>query len=297
MRFTLVVPLLAGLAGAALSLPSAAAEPLKPFKDELFSYPAILSGDAGGTYRVVDYREARDIDGRDEIPERRVRGKYVATGVRKVQQDLVLDSEAGRIRHVAVGRTAGARLVTLYLHGQGGSRSQGVDDFTFGGNFNRIKNLMAGNSGLYLSPDFSDFGSTGAAEIAALIGHYAEKSPQALFFVACGSMGGALCFELARDGRVAGRLGGLLLLGSMWDETFPASAAFRNRVPVFFGHGSRDTVFPIGRQEEFFRSLLGKSPDYPARFVRFESGTHGTPIRMSDWRETLNWMLAAGRAR
>ena len=89
----------------------------------------------------MDYREARDIDARDEIPERRVRGKYVATGIRKVQQDLVLDSEAGRIRHVAVGRRAGARFITVWLHGQGGSRSQGVDDFTFGGNFNRIKNL------------------------------------------------------------------------------------------------------------------------------------------------------------
>ena len=31
---------------------------------------------------------------------------------------------------------------------------------------------------------------------------------------------------------------------------------------------------------------------YPARFVRFETGTHGTPIRMTDWRETLNWMLS-----
>ena len=101
--------------------------------------------------------------------------------------------------------------------------------------------------------------------------------------------------ELARDGRIAGRLGGLLLLGSMWDEAFTESAAFRNCVPVFFGHGSRDKVFPIERQEEFFRSLLSKSQDYPARFVRFESGTHGTPIRMSDWRETLNWMLAVGR--
>ena len=39
------------------------------------------------------------------------------------------------------------------------------DDFTFGGNFNRIKNLAASNGGLYLSPDFSDFGAQGAAEV------------------------------------------------------------------------------------------------------------------------------------
>jgi hypothetical protein len=64
-------------------------------------------------------------------------------------------------------------------------------------------------------------------------------------------------------------------------------------VPVFFGQGSRDTVFPLEKQAAFFRSILAAVPDYPARFVAFESGTHGTPIRMTDWRDTLNWMLAS----
>lgn len=285
------------LSAALACVRAAAAEPLRPFKDELFAYPGILSEEAGGAYRVVDYREARDIDRRDEIPERRVRGKYVSTGVRRVQRDLVLDSAAGRITHFAVGKTSGARIITIYLHGQGGSRKQGVDDFTFGGNFNRIKNLMAGNSGLYLSPDVSDFGSAGAAQIAALIDYYAARSPDAPLFIACGSMGGALCWALARDAEASERLGGLLLLGSMWDDGFTTSAAFARAVPVFFGHGSGDNVFPVDRQEAFFRSILERSPSYPARFVRFESGSHGTPIRMIDWRETLNWMLAAWRGR
>ncbi len=277
-----------------LPLPSqAGAQALKPFKDELFAYPAILSSEAGGAYLVVDYSEARDIDRRDQVPERRVRGKYVSTGVRKVQKDLALKTGAGTIRHFAVGRTEGARSITLYLHGQGGSRKQGVDDFTFGGNFNRIKNLMASNEGLYLSPDFSDFGDRGTAEVAALISHYAEKSPGAKIFVACGSMGGILCWKLASDRSVAARLSGLLLLGSLWDEGFLSSAAFKGKVPVFFGQGSRDTVFPVAKQEAFYRSILARSPGYPARFVRFETGTHGTPIRMTDWRETLNWMLSA----
>ncbi|WP_457941414.1 alpha/beta hydrolase [Mesorhizobium sp. 10J20-29] len=286
------------LAAAFLVLPAlahAAELTLKPFKDELFAYPGIIASEDGGAYRVVDYSEARDIDRRDKVPERRVHAKYVSTGVRKMQQDLALKTDAGTIRFVAVGKTDGARVVTIYLHGQGGSRKQGVDDYTFGGNFNRIKNLMADNGGLYLSPDFSDFGAGGTAEIAALIGHYAEKSPGAPVFVACGSMGGALCWSLANDKTVAPRLSGLLLLGSLWDDGFASSAAFKRRVPVFFGQGSRDTVFPVDSQEAFYRSILKKAPGYPARFVRFESGTHGTPIRMTDWRETLNWMLSAGR--
>ena len=270
----------------------AGAQALKPFKDELFAYPGILSSEAGGAYLVVDYSEARDINQRDQVPERRVRAKYVSTGVRKVQKDLALRTDIGTIKHVAVGKTEHARIITIYLHGQGGSRKQGVDDFTFGGNFNRIKNLMAANGGLYLSPDFSDFGDKGAAEIAALVSHYAEKSPEAKIFVACGSMGGMLCWQLASNKAIAGRLSGLLLLGSLWDDGFFSSAAFKTKVPLFFGQGGRDTVFPVEKQEAFYRSIIAKSPGYPTRFVRFETGTHGTPIRMTDWRETLNWMLS-----
>ncbi len=271
---------------------SAQALELASQKDRLFAYPAVLSSSDGGAYRVVDYREMRDINGRDAVPERRVDGRYISTGVRRAQQDLALQTKAGTVRHVAVGKTEGASAIVVYLHGQGGNRRQGVDDFTFGGNFNRIKNLMAKSGGLYLSPDFSDFEARGAQEIAALIAYYAERSPGARVFVACGSMGGALCWRLAQDRVTADRLGGLLLLGSMWNDAFLQSPAFAERVPVFFGHGSEDRVFPVGNQEAFFRKIRSSAKGYPVRFVRFESGTHGTPIRMSDWRETLNWMLA-----
>jgi pimeloyl-ACP methyl ester carboxylesterase len=265
---------------------------LKPFKDDLFAYPPILSQSDDGAYRVVDYREMRDINGRDVIPERKVKPQYVSLGVRSQQADVIVDTEAARLAVFVVGKRANAKIITIYLHGQGGSRHQGVNDFTFGGNFNRIKNLMARNGGLYLSPDFSDFGDTGARQIAALIETFSARSPGAPVFVACGSMGGELCWGLADMPRVAAKLGGLLLLGSMWDEDFLSSPAFERRVPVFFGQGSHDIVFPVERQEAFFRKILQKAPGYPARFVRFETGTHGTPIRMTDWRETLNWMLA-----
>ena len=265
---------------------------LKPFKDDLFAYPATLSSGDNGAYTVFDYREMRDINARDEVPERRVHAQYTDTGVRKVQQDLSLKTDVGDVKHVAVGKTEGAGIIVLYLHGQGGSRKQGVDDFTFGGNFNRLKNLMAANDGLYLSPDFPDFGDTGAAQVAALIDHYAGQSPSAKIFVACGSMGGALCWKLAARKDTGGRIDGLLLLGSLWDESFFSSPAFKRRIPVFFGQGSHDVVFPVANQEAFFRSILAKSKTYPTRFVRFETGTHGTPIRMTDWRGTLNWMLS-----
>ena len=279
------------LALALLSAP-AGAQALASYKDGLFGYPAVLAESDGGRHVAVDYREMRDINGRDEIPERRVKPAYVDLSVRRQQKDLVAETQAGRIPHVAVGKAEGARFIVIYLHGQGGSRRQGVDDFTFGGNFNRIKNLAARNGGLYLTVDFSDFGAAGAAEIASLLFYYAARSPAAPIVVACGSMGGALCWLLADEPSLVPRLGGLMLLGSHWEEAFLKSAGFRRRVPVFFGHGGNDGVFPVARQEAFFRRILALAPDYPARFVRFETGSHGTPIRMTDWRETINWMLS-----
>ncbi len=153
---------------------------------------------------------------------------------------------------------------------------------------------MADNGGLYLSPDFSDFGDKGAAEIAALIDHYAEKSPGAKIFVACGSMGGMLCWKLAatrRSGRRSSR--GLLLLGSLWDESFLGQRRLQAKGAGLLRPGQPRHGVP-GREAGGVLPLdrCAKSPGYPARFVRFETGTHGTPIRMTDWRETLNWMLS-----
>jgi len=277
-----------------LTFPALALE-LAPFKDRLFAYPPVIEEGDGGAYRVVDYREQRDIYGRDAVPERRAHRRYLSMEIRRMQRDLVAKTSAGAIPHFAVGALENARFITVYLHGQGGSRHQGVNDLTFGGNFNRIKNLMGRNGGLYLSPDFSNFGEKGGQEVEALLSFYAARSPRAPIFVACGSMGGRLCWHVAKSEAIVPRLGGLLLLGSLWDEDFLHSPAFRSRVPVFFGHGSHDTVFPIEKQEGFYRTIRDSTPGYPARFLRFETGTHGTPIRMTDWRETLNWMLSARR--
>lgn len=286
------IPLLAALAASFVLavLSSASALTLKPFKDELFAYPGLLAEEDGGARLVVDYREQRDINQRDEVPERRVKADYVRLSVRSAQKDLSLKTGQGEIRHVAVGKADGASAIVIYMHGQGGSRRQGIDDFTFGGNFNRIKNLMWENGGLYLSPDFSEFGPKGVAEVAALLDHYASRSPGAPIFAACGSMGGAICWGLADDPSMSKRLSGLLLLGSFTSDDFAGSPAYKRKVPLYLGQGSKDTVFPVDTQEAMYRKLRGGG--YPVRLVRFETGTHGTPIRMTDWRDILNWMLS-----
>ncbi len=284
-----------GLLGAffLLSVSSAFAQgPLPPFKDDYFAYPGIISSADNGDYKVIDYNEMRDINGRDAVPEKRVKDAYVSLKARAYQKDVTFQTAAGPVKAMAVGKREDASFIVIYLHGRGGNRLQGVNDFTFGGNFNRVKNLAALNGGLYITPDFKDFGAAGEAQIAGLIEAAIASSPHAPLILSCGSQGGTLCWRVASDEKAGNEIAGLILLGSLWDDGFFKSPAFKRRVPVFFGHGSRDPVFAIDKQEAFYREIRKRAPGYPVQFRRFESGNHGTPIRMSDWREMLNWILA-----
>jgi pimeloyl-ACP methyl ester carboxylesterase len=264
---------------------------LGAYKDELFAYPGII-GSAGNILDLtIDYNELRDVNERDEVPERRVKRDYISLKPRKFEKDIGIDSELGTLRTIATGTHEGARFIVVYLHGQGGNRKQGSNDYTFGGNFNRIKNLAALNGGLYLTPDFSGFGDKGSAQVKSIITAFLAKSPEAKLVIACGSMGGFLSHRLANDKELSASLSGMLFLGSFPDDQFQASLAFKAGMPVFIGHGTNDSTSPIAGMEAFAANL-GKSGKGRVMLHRFQSGSHGTPVRMSDWRLVLNWMLA-----
>jgi hypothetical protein len=57
------------------------------------------------------------------------------------------------------------------------------------------------------------------------------------------------------------------------------------------GQGTLDRVYNWESQANFFKQIKTRAPNYPIRFTLFDTGTHGTPIRMTDWRLVLNWML------
>lgn len=268
---------------------------LKPYKDNLFSYPHVIDSYYDGAYVRVGYDKRRDIHQRDEIPERRVQAYYVSTKPRWSQSVQTVNVDGRAVKHYTVGETDGARMIVIYIHGQGGNRHQGVNDWSFGGNFNRIKNLMVRNGGLYLSPDVRDFGSGGVKDIRGLLRHYGARSPGAPVFIACGSAGGALCWELAKDDIARSFMKGILLMGSRHDQTIFRSSVFsgkKNWLPIYIGHGTQDSVFDWKERERFFLKVHSNYKGYPIRFTLFETGSHGTPIRMTDWRLILNWMLS-----
>ena len=263
---------------------------LKPFKDDLFSSQTVLSTGDGGASQVIDYQELRDINGRDEIPELRVKRQYVDLAPQKVQE-LKTVSAGGRSIDVGrVGRPTAQAFTVIFIHGRGGDRRLGMKDYTFGGNFNRLKNLAVNNGGTYYAPSIKTFDQNGVADVAALIADAKAKSGGNPVILACASMGSFICYGISRDAAATGNLKGMAILGGAVDPDFSKSAFIKAKKPVYFTHGSLDKVYSADQQASTFRGLL--KAGVPTRFTLFQTGTHGTPVRMTDWRVVLNWILA-----
>jgi hypothetical protein len=274
----------------ALAAYGASALELKSYKDELFAYPGILAQEDGGAFITVDYKKARDLNARDEIPEHKVKGKYVSLGVTWFSQHYETVENAGRKVDVfRVGKLQTAKFAVIFVHGRGGDRKLGANDFTFGGNFNRLKNLVSDNSGVYFTVSAKDFEDRGSGDVAALIDYIHAGAPHAKIVLSCASMGTLICWQLTRDATVVGQLSGMMIMSGISDPNFPKTAAYQAKLPMFFSHGSDDPVYAAADQIKLYKSLFAE--DYPTRFVLFQTGNHGTPIRMTDWRDSLNWIF------
>ncbi len=267
--------------------------PIPPFKDNLFSSHKVLKSEDGGAYEVMDYNELRDINDRDQEPERRVRGAYVDTSVRRSQENETLMLGGRNVEVTRVGPSSGERFSVIFIHGRGGDRRLGVNDYSFGGNFNRLKNLVARNGGTYYSVSVRSFDDKGAADVGALLRHAFEQSSGRPIILACASMGGIICQNIVRDREAVRYLGGMVLLGGPPDQGLATTPYAKLKLPIYFGHGSADSVYKAEDQEKIFRGL--RATGYPARFALFQTGGHGTPIRMVDWRKVLNFVLVAHR--
>lgn len=267
--------------------------PVKPFKDDRFSRQDVLQTADGGAYEVLDYNEQRDINQRDQEPERRVRSAYVDISVRRYQENETLVLGDRRVDVARVGPVSGEAFAVVFVHGRGGDRRLGVNDYSFGGNFNRLKNLVVRSGGTYYSVSAKTFDDNGAADVSALVRHAFERTAGRPVILACASMGGILCQHIARDKEAVRYLGGMVLLGGPPDPGLPTTPLVKLKVPIFFAHGSADSVYRATDQVDIYQRL--RNGGYPARFSLFQTGGHGTPIRMVDWRKVLNFTLNAHR--
>ncbi|WP_421726575.1 alpha/beta hydrolase [Bauldia sp.] len=290
----------------AFAVTPAEAYRLEPYKDDLFKYPRILGTAHSGSMVIVEFDDARDVGGRDEIRLKKAYDKFVDLSVNDAKKDLTIEDKV-KVRYVGVGQTEGdAKMVVIYLHGRHGDRTLAQEDLRFGGNFNRVKNLMWRNDGVYITPDFSNFGRRGVEEMKALMRYYRKNSPDAPIVIAGASTGAQLIYRLMSDPEAVELLDGIILHGPLRvgrgvDRGFFDQPVFTDpskHIPIYIGHASADPTVPWPTSELFMEKVKAAAPGYPIRFELFKGtdAVHGTPIRMMDWRLVLNWILEQNEA-
>ena len=285
VRFLIVIGMLWSTAAHAFEL--------KPYKERLFKYRTPIEVKDNGDFMLLPYDPQRDINKRDAVPVRKVHGEYVSSRPKRHAKDTSITVDGRTVTHFAVGALEGNSAMTvIFLHGRDGSRHIGFSDEKFGGNFNRVKNLMFRNKGIYVSTDFSDFKEEGRKDIEALIKHYRPKTKGKLV-IACGSMGSFLCWRLMKNKTSNSMIDGYVILGGFPDPAFLETETLSipgGRKPIYFAHGGIDYVYDWKDIHRYYSALRKKSPGYPVKMVVFDGGKHGTPVRMADWRVALNWI-------
>lgn len=119
-----------------------------------------------------------------------------------------------------------------------------------------------------------------------------KESPGIKVVLACGSVGGAICHDIANRTDSVPHLAGLMFTGAASGlEEITKSAAYSKRVPMIIAHGSRDGVDGFISAFKQMRKRIDGT-NYPVWMQVFDDGGHGTPIRMIDWRSSLNWIFA-----
>ena len=199
-----------------------------------------------------------------------------------------------RLPLTRVGPKSRAAFSVIFIHGRGGDRGLGVNDYTFGGNFNRLKNLIVQNGGSYYSPTIRDFGEDGIDAVARLIAEVSERGSRPPGHPRL-RINGQLHLLGRRQGCARGLASGGARNSRRCTQSgfrpapSPIAAAF---LSISHTAATTRSIPPPGRSPSSARCTPRA---IRPRMTLFATGSHGTPIRMTDWWRLLNWTLAQGR--
>ena len=266
------------------STQTASALSINSYKDSLFDHERVL--ERRGDFYVIDYDEMRDVNGRDEIPV----DKTLDERVYLLDSSLERTSKKNNIRYHVAGYPRVADFIVFFIHGNGGNRDLGFDDWTFGGNFNRLKNLAVRNNGAYVSPTVR-FNTNSMNNVGSMISQFKSDNPKAKIILACASQGGSVCWHLASSTIYANSISGMVFLGTAVNMPNLIVPYIKSGKPIVFAHGSSDPILPWKNLKRSYDRIRRSRKGYPIRYYLWDGGIHGSPVRTIDWRLTLNWIF------
>jgi pimeloyl-ACP methyl ester carboxylesterase len=265
---------------------------LEEFRGDLFSNAQrkVLESKDQGAALIYDWNYQESVLDRDEVEGTVAKAERVDTAVASSRKDHVLHFGPYSLDTYQVGEVEGSRFAVIFIHGAQGTKAIGANDVSFGGNFNHVQSLALHNRGVYFSPTVS-LDVNGALAVAAMITEIKKTAPRSKIVLACGSAGAFVCWQIGRMNEGA-KLSGLVLLGgASFDPNFKTSPAGQSRVPVLFSHGTKDPLVPGAYVTNNYAVVREVARNYPVRLEMYNGGKHGTPLRLIDWKEVLEWMF------
>ena len=220
--------------------------------------------------------------------DEKIRDFWVREIDENLQKDVCLNLGDSCLDTFQVGSLTDAKFAVIFVHGSIHYKKYlGVNDVGFGGNFNFLKNLVLSNDGVYFSPSFQLIPSE-VKLMRKLISHIKNHSPQAKIAFACGSSGMVICSGIIKQSQSM-NVDGLIFLGGSTPPKFDlALPFFEKKTPMIIAHASYDGW---ERMKRYYDSVKKIDSRYPIQFQLYHGGVHGTPIRMINWLNSLNYLF------
>lgn len=254
------------------------------FKDSMFKYHNWTWLDEKG-FIWVDYNQKRDLEDRDFIDVDQAFPEWVDLSLKDKEVAETYYDEPTMTNYPYYKISGWNKFLFIFIHWLNWNATWWFKDWTFNGNFNRLKHIAYYNEWTYISPTIKNFGQ-GARAFSRYIIEFKRKNPNAKIFIACWSSGGETCWRIYDDTTIP--LDWIFMLGSMPPFLWIESALKRN-IPIYYWHGWKDKSMPLWWA--IWTYLRLKENKKKVKLEVFTNGVHGTPLRMVDYLSILRWMV------
>lgn len=179
--------------------------------------------------------------------------------------------------------------IFIYMHGAGGKYEQGMSDELYAENFKNLKTYLSENNFLYVTPETTDFGTTGAGDLIDLIITLKEDHEGLSVYLSGASAGGRTIFLALQEAEKRGVSidGAIFICPAISSTAINLSSEYKN-IPVWIEIGEKDTVIT----PETANLLLNKFKvsDNPAHLNMIPGGDHNAPVEQIDWEKSVDFI-------
>lgn len=263
------------------------------FKDEIFWDRQILEIKLNWSWKMIDYSQKKYINDRDKIAWEIVKDEFIDMKVEKFIEKNSFEIEKWKkfeyyeLKDKSKDNES-KEVIVIYLHWHWWNKAQWMNDKSFWWNFNRLKNLILENNWIYITTDVDLWLNESLVWHILLIEKLKSEYKNAKIIIAWASNWWVFLWHLLNSSRINKFIDWAIFLWTILDNSKSYNFMIQNWIPLYIWHWTHD-FNPYKEKEEFIK--IFNEQWWMWQVEIFKNWVHWTPIRMIDWKETINWIL------